>query len=475
MNAFEDLSRDELVALAHLQAQEIAELRQKLIALEQEVEVLRGKLGGRGPGNALPPFVKPSRKERAAGEKKPRKQREEAFVREREQPTREVAHAVELCPDCGRKLEGGTEHRRRQVIEIPEAPVEIIDHVLIRRRCGVCDKSYLPSLGPEDGVVGQHRVGPRLMSLIATLCTDYRLPRESVQRLLQSVYQVHLSVGEISEILHTVADRGQTAVESILAQLRGAPYVHADETGWREDGVNGYLWSFSTPQVRFFYHDHSRSGAVARGILLGKWEQEDGSIREEECDPFTGWLICDCYSGYSWYEQLQRCWDHLSRKLKDLRVRHADCASVVEWVGKVFNLYDRAKEVSAADVAETQRVAWRRQLDTALVALTKPYHGVEDAPERELAEHICRYQSEWFAFVQHPGVPSGNNPAERALRPTVIARKISGGTRSPKGSRTMCALRTLFGTWALNGRDTLQACFDLLTAPAPAPARASPG
>ncbi len=110
-----------------------------------------------------------------------------------------------------------------------------------------------------------------------------------------------------------------------------------------------------------------------------------------------------------------------------------------------------------------------------MVALTKPYIGVEDAPEQELAEHIYRFQSEWFAFVQHPGVPSGNNPAERALRPTVIARKISGGTRSPKGSKTMCALRTLFGTWALNRRDTLQACFELLTAPVPAPARASPG
>lgn len=475
METFDNLSREELIAVARLQAERIAELEQKVSELLQEVEVLRERLGGGGRGNGLPPFVKPSRPKREGGEKKARKKRAQAFVRKREEATREEIHAVERCPGCGRKLEGGTVHRRRQVIEIPETPVEVIDHVLVRRRCGVCKKSYVPKLGVADGVVGQHRVGPRLMSLIATLCTEHRLPRASTQRLLRSVYRVHLSVGEISEILHTVAGLGQEQVEAIRREVREAPYVHADETGWREDGVNGYLWGFCTPRVRLFHRAGSRSGAVARGILLGKWEQEDGGIYEEECEPFRGWLVCDCYSGYSWYEQLQRCWDHLCRKLKELKAKYADNPLVVEWVGRVVELYEQAKKVSRAGLAEAERVRWRRRFDAALLALTKPYVDVEGAPQREVAVHISRFQSEWFAFVQHPGVPSGNNAAERALRPTVIARKVSGGTRSPKGSKTMCALRTLFGTWALNGRDTLQACFELLTTPTPTPATAPPG
>ena len=467
MDGLETLSREELLAVVARQAQRIAEL-------EQEVEYLRSQLQGRGPGSALPPFVKLNRKKREPSPKTVRKKRSQAFVRKREQPTEEIRHEAEQCPNCGRPLEGGWEHARHHVIEIEETPIRIIDHVLIRRRCGICGTLHLPSLGPADGVFGQCRVGPKLMSLVSTLCTDYRLPRGSVQRLLQSVYRVHLSVGEISEILHLVAGRGEAGVASVLEGIRSAPFVHADETGWREDGINGYLWSFSTPTVRYFYRDQSRGGQVARGVLLGQWEQEDGTIRQEECRRFTGVLICDFYSGYTWYDgPIQRCWDHFSRELKELKEKNGGDAGVDAWVGRVFKVYQRAKEVAAGRYPEEERRAWRRKLETELRALAKPYLEDKKAPQHQLAARIERFQSELFVFVQYPGVPSGNNPAERALRPSVVARKISGGTRSAKGSKTMAALRTLFGTWALRGRDTLQACIELVTG-TPAPVRAAP-
>ena len=46
-----------------------------------------------------------------------------------------------------------------------------------------------------------------------------------------------------------------------------------------------------------------------------------------------------------------------------------------------------------------------------------------------------------------------------------IARKISGGTRSAKGSRTRQVLSSLFGTWAARGDETLQACHTMLAKP----------
>ena len=61
-----------------------------------------------------------------------------------------------------------------------------------------------------------------------------------------------------------------------------------------------------------------------------------------------------------------------------------------------------------------------------------------------------------------PEVPSDNNGAERALRPAVIARKVCGGTRSPKGSETKMTLMTLFGTWKVRGLDMMDACRKLL-------------
>jgi len=62
-------------------------------------------------------------------------------------------------------------------------------------------------------------------------------------------------------------------------------------------------------------------------------------------------------------------------------------------------------------------------------------------------------------------VPADNNAAERSLRPLVISRKISGGSRSPTGSATRMTLASIFGTWAARGEDTYASCRQLLLSP----------
>lgn len=89
-------------------------------------------------------------------------------------------------------------------------------------------------------------------------------------------------------------------------------------------------------------------------------------------------------------------------------------------------------------------------------------------PSVVLAERMSGFIGELFTFVADPRVPSENNAAERAVRPAVVARKISGGSRSARGSKTCSILRTLFETWALQGRNTIDACREMITASAKA-------
>ena len=42
------------------------------------------------------------------------------------------------------------------------------------------------------------------------------------------------------------ARQAETAVREVLEQVRASPVVQGDETGWRQDGSNGYVWTFST-------------------------------------------------------------------------------------------------------------------------------------------------------------------------------------------------------------------------------------
>ena len=98
----------------------------------------------------------------------------------------------------------------------------------------------------------------------------------------------------------------------------------------------------------------------------------------------------------------------------------------------------------------------------------RPAAKRQEAPHRVLAERLRRHLCEWFVFVEHPEVPATNNLAERSLRPAVVARKISGGTRSDKGSDTKTGLLSLLGTWALQDKPLLATCRQLLLTGSPA-------
>ena len=87
------------------------------------------------------------------------------------------------------------------------------------------------------------------------------------------------------------------------------------------------------------------------------------------------------------------------------------------------------------------------------------------ARQATLCNRVERYLPELFMFVADPAVPATNNAAERALRPLVIARKISGGTRSAQGSRTRMILQSLVDTWEVRGQDPMAAVQALLQAP----------
>jgi len=89
-----------------------------------------------------------------------------------------------------------------------------------------------------------------------------------------------------------------------------------------------------------------------------------------------------------------------------------------------------------------------------------PQH--KDHPAHALCKRLLRHAGELFEFVRQPGLAADNNLAERSVRPLVIARKISGGTRSETGSNTRMNLQTLFATWAAQGKSALDECRALL-------------
>ena len=219
------------------------------------------------------------RKKPAEQEKKPRKKRPHGFARTRMEPTRRVVHAPESCPECHTTLSGGWVQRTREVIEIPAAPVEVTEHVFMARTCPLCRKRRLPQEPLQGVAAGRQRLGVNPVSLIITLREEGRLPVRTIQWYLRTVHQLKLSVGAIVRTIHQAAQQAGPAVNEVLERIRRSPVVHADETGWRENGVNGCVWTPGRGRGQAFQHAHGAAlpaagaGAVPHG---GGWPWKSG-------------------------------------------------------------------------------------------------------------------------------------------------------------------------------------------------------
>src|SRR2546428_130258 len=324
MPDFESLSREELIALFKEQWLLNQQLLERIAVLEAELERLR-KDPPPGVARAVPSFVKANR---PPGEKKVRKKRSNSYVRPREVPTQIVEHALDCCPDCGRPLSEGWTQRVRQVIDIPLVPYSVTEHRMKGHYCGVCDKRHIVSPDLSGVVLGRHRVGVRLMSLIGYLGEVCRMPKRTIQAMLKSIYGLDLSVGEIAGLLHALARKGRAFYEGLWEAVRGSPCVTADETGWREDGLNGYVWSFSNRDTRLYLRDQSRGHQVSEAALG---------------EGYKGILVSDFYAGYNYhFGEHQRCWAHFIKDLKELLDKPPDKGKVCAWAKEATALYQKA-------------------------------------------------------------------------------------------------------------------------------------
>ncbi len=482
-------SRDELIQLIHAQFEALADRDRRLVVLEAEITSLRTAIveltvrlgealgatsppdGASGGAVELPtPRGMPGLKPVTAGkapERPARRRRRQGFARRRMTVTTHQTHALGQCPDCGIALAGGTVKRSREVIELPLAPVVVTRHVYLERRCPICKRRWVPTPELDGVVVGQSRLGIGLMSLIAVLREEARLPFATIQRLLRTMHGVNLSEGALVGAIAQVAHRAAPVVAQIREAIRASPVVHADETGWREDGRNGYIWTLSTPTHRFFVRG-SREKAVFEDAL--------GS-------DFAGVLVSDFYAAYTNYEgRHQYCWAHLVRDLHDLTLRHPGDAGVRGWAAAIGALFGRARAVTSDDPGHRRRA--QQAFQAELRALCAPYlaapragdAATEDSdpmsaakapatPQRILAHRMERHVEDLFVFVADPTVPPTNNAAERSLRHLVVRRKISGGSRSKAGTAATMALATVFGTWRVQGRNPFTECRHLLSSP----------
>ena len=163
---------------------EIEALRAENAALRETVRRLEGRLAAlERTTRSVLEWVKPNwpaQSERQGAARKTRAAEQNAG-RRRSRPTRIVRHAYDACPDCGYVLRGEAIARRREVLELPTAGIEVVEHQMLTRRCPVCCVPKTPRVSFAGVTLGQSRIGVRLASLSGTLRTVGRLPLAQIQ------------------------------------------------------------------------------------------------------------------------------------------------------------------------------------------------------------------------------------------------------------------------------------------------------
>lgn len=349
---------------------------------------------------------------------------------------RRMTVTLRECPHCGGTRLSGVQATRTRVVEdLPAPRTEVTEYTLERRYCRDCRR-----LGESEapGVLPHAQLGLRLMHAIVQLKVRHRVTVEQIPPLLESLYGVSVSEGEVHSVLEQMATAYGPVYERFREAMREAPAKYMDETPWWVNGQMAYLWVGATPTEAVYHVGATRAHTEALE-LLGPSPK--------------GFLVHDRFSAYETVGTKtglhhQACWFHLLGDSKELEEFLGEEGRQVHGVLKA--VWHAARRVAGRGTAEHVR-----QLEEALVGGLSNRVGSSSRGHRFVTE-VLSIRERLFEFVVHPEVEGTNNRAERALRPAVVARKISGGSRSWRGARTWAILATVVQTLRLRSQDLLR-------------------
>ncbi len=411
------------------------EKQQKIYELEDEIASLKSKLryqertakegffGSSTPSSKLP--IKPNSKKEQhrnrGGGKVGHQGHGRASIREEDADKVEKIPIGNICPDCGSTLEQkGT--KARTVIDCQPIKMKKIVYHLERKRCPRCDK--LISARPP-GVLARCLYSNQLLAYVAVQHYIYGNTLGQIEK------QTGIGYSSIIDAMHQLSKRLKDVPNALIEAYRDSLVKHADETGWRTDGNNGYAWLFCTPKISIFRVRKSRSASVPTEVFGEK--------------PVPGVLVVDRYNGYNKMPcSIQYCYAHLLRTVKDLEKDFPENVEIKSFVEALAPQLANAISLRTLDITDKQFKRQAAKIKNEIINIT---NSQARHPAIQKIQDIFREKADrLYHWAEDRNIPADNNLAERQLRPLVIARKISFGSQSDAGAKTREILMTVLHT-----------------------------
>lgn len=462
MAGWESASRVELLGLVSAQAATIAELTATVAAQAERIADLEQRLGQNSRNSSRPPssdaLDTPPRSLRKKTGRRPGKQPGSpgAALRRVDDPDEVVEHVPSSCTGCGVDLAEAAAAGvvRRQVHDIPDVTIRVVEHRLHRRRCGC---GCVTVAQAPAGVSAPVAYGPNLRALAVYLVVFQHVPVERAATLIADVTGAGCSTGWVSGVLAATAEALADVEKLIKTLVVLAQLVHVDETSLNVGGGKQWLHVACTRTLTA-YHLHSSRGRAAVeqfGVLPG----------------FTGTAVHDALSVYDGYPGATHalCGAHIARELVAAAETHPDRDWPTAALDALFGLNDAAHASRErglrripAQTLDPLLDRWRHAILCGLS--THPRRdGRKQSTTRNLLERLRDRDQQVLRFARDPAtVPFSNNQAERDLRPVKTQIKISGCHRSDTGARAWLRVRGYISTARKNRINVLDALRDAI-------------
>ncbi|MBU2437487.1 MAG: IS66 family transposase [Candidatus Omnitrophica bacterium] len=344
---------------------------------------------------------------------------------------------LDKCPECGGRhlmeCDDTEEHVQEDII------LPVVEAVLFKRHHYYCYSCKQVVAGKGNEELPKSYIGPKAKALAVYLKYVVKVSERDIKEIFEKVFGLKIVPSSIAGFRDQLKKQAYPIYEELVESLRKSRFIHVDETGWKVDGQNRWLWKFSTKKTSVTHIDKSRGQKVVEKILGTEYE---------------GVLISDFLSAYNKIttKAKQRCLIHLLRDLKNVIEYWPDDHHILRYCERLKKILKAAiqlyKEYSIKEW-DSQYYLRRERIVDQLRDFNFP-----DPNKRILkrfAKRLNRHKEELFTFLYEPNIDYHNNHAEQQIRPDVIFRKITFGNRSEKGVENHNVLVSVLQTAKLNG------------------------
>lgn len=351
----------------------------------------------------------------------------------------------DICPNCGGNHFHLTEQVKevRQKIDIPKVQPIVIEY---QQKAGLCTHCGQKSFGKfPQRINAPVQIGERTEAIIGYLNVTHHQGYDRIQKMLNDLFELSISEGTVQTKLNNLKITLKPEHNNILENLKNSKIIGSDSTGTRIESKNAHLFTFQNDFYTYLKSAFSKAFKVIENTIG---------------NTFEGYWISDREASQLKIHALhQLCSAHLRRECKYIIE-----AEESEWAQILKNILDESisfrkkrgmdfNPQNPDDFREAQK--FKQRLSELFEKLP------QKSEERRLFNGLIGRKEQILMFLNDKDVPYDNNGSERALRNSVIRRKVTGGFRTYEGAQTYDIIASVIETAKKQGRNILDELISL--------------